>query len=199
MKLLFVNACPRAQFSRTLELAHVFLDELTARLENVEITTHDLTRMRLQPVDASLLARKEALCDASAWDDPLFAPAVQLKDADMVLIAAPYWDLSFPSILKIWVENMYVRKLTFRYQSDRPVGLCSAGHCVYLTTAGSAIGDMDFGSTYIAAVMRVFGIRGFDCVAAERLDLDQTDVGMVMTHARDRVRQLARRLAHARG
>lgn len=199
MKLLFVNACPRAQSSRTLELAHVFLDELTAQLEGVEITTHDLTRMHLQPVDASLLARKEALCDARAWDDPLFAPAVQLRQADLVLIAAPYWDLSFPSILKIWVENMYVRNLTFRYESDHPVGLCCGRHCAYLTTAGSAIGAMDFGSAYIAAVMRVFGISGFDCVAAERLDLDHTDVGMVMTRAREQVRQLARRLAHERG
>lgn len=192
MKLLFVNACPRGEASRTLRLARVFLDEVRRLLPTVQVIEHDLTAMQLAPVDAALLTRKEALCDARAWNDALFAPAVQLQQADAVVIAAPYWDLSFPSILKIWVENMYVRNLTFYYKDDQPVGLCSGKKCVYLTTAGSPIGTNDFGSAYMQAVMRVFGVNGFETITAEALDLDSSDVDAIMAQACERAVLTAR-------
>lgn len=197
-KLLFVNACPRGAESRTLRLAEAFLDAFAQAAPETTIVRHDLPRMGLRPVDAATLARKEALCDAKNWLDPLIAPALDFQSADALVIAAPYWDLSFPAILKVWVENMYVRNLTFYYDKDRPVGLCRGCATVYITTAGSPIGANDWGAQYIQAVLTTLGIPHFTSIRAEALDLDGADVdhvlGKAVIDARMAAKQLAARL-----
>lgn len=195
MKLLFVNACPRGEASRTLKLARAFLAELVACLPGVNVIEHDLCRMGQQPVTAEILGLREPVCDARDWTHPLVQPAVEFVQADAVLIAAPYWDLSFPSVLKVWVEHMYVRNLTFHYEDDRCVGHCRARCAVYITTAGSPIGENDWGALYMQAVMKALGIPVFTSLRAEALDLDASDVQAILARAEDQVRQAARTLA----
>ncbi len=180
-KMLFVNACPRKEASRTLKLASSFLDHF--RTEDWEIIEQDLTEMHLQSVDMQTLEMKEALCDAQAWNDSFFRYALQFQQADMVVIAAPYWDLSFPSILKVWVENMYVRNLTFHYVNDQCVGMCKGTEAVYVTTAGSPIRDNDWGALYMKAVLQALGIASFTSIRAEGLDLDGNDAQALMQEA----------------
>lgn len=146
MRLLFVNACVRGpELSRTHALCRAFLEEAARACPALEIQEHDLTRMNLQPVTAPVLQRKEALCDAQRWDDPLLRPAYAFARADAVLIGAPYWDLSFPR----GAENLGGKHL--RAQPDLPlhpgggaVGLAQGKQAVYITTAGSPVGENDW-------------------------------------------------------
>lgn len=195
MKILFVNACMRGEDSRTLRLCREFLKELADGLPGAEIVEHDLRTMGLKSVDQAVLDVKEPLCDRQAWDHPLFAPVKDFRSADAVVIGAPYWDMSFPSVLKVWVENMYVRNLTFRYVNDQPVGLCEGRESAYITTAGSPIGDNDWGAGYMRAVLNTLGIPGFTRVSAEALDLQSSDCDAIMRAAMDDVRREARAMA----
>ena len=195
MKLLFVNACPRLEASRTLRLARVFLSELTALRPDVVVTEHCLPRMGLKPIDQAGLMLREPLCDDRAWDHPFLRPAVEFQQADAVVIAAPYWDLAFPSMLKVWVENVYVRNLTFRYEHDQCIGLCRGREAVYITTAGSPMGDNDWGAGYMGAVLASLGIGGFTEVKAEGIDLEGCDVEVVLRRAEGEARHAARLLA----
>lgn len=176
MRVLFVNACIRGEASRTLRLARTFLTQLQEEAPGFTLLTHDLPTMGLHPVDAETLALKESLCDAHDWQHPLLRPALEFATADAVVIAAPYWDMSFPSLLKVWVEHMYVRNLTFVYRNDQPVGLCQGRAAAYLATAGSPIGSHDWGRTYIQDVLNTLGIPGFRSFSAEGLDLAGADV-----------------------
>lgn len=184
MKLLFVDACPRGEASRTLALAGTLLNDVRWRLPGMEIALHRLADMDLRSVDAGRLAEKEALCDRCAWDHPMLRPAVDFQTADAVLIAAPYWDLSFPSVLKIWVENIWVRNLTFEYRDDQPVGLAGGRAAVYVTTSGSRMDGHDWGTLYVRDVMRTLGIGAFRAVKAEGLDLENADPDRLLREAR---------------
>ena len=184
MELLFVNACPRGKYSRTLDLAEHLLQHLRENLPDLTVTRHDLPTMRLQSVSAHRLKRKEALCDKRDWNDPLTAIGADFQRADAVIIAAPYWDLSFPSILKTWVENIWVRNLTFFYRDDKPVGLAKGKAAIYVTTAGSYTANHDWGTLYIEDVMKTLGIPTFRAVKAEALDLDSSDPEAILTIAR---------------
>lgn len=195
MKLLFVNACPRGEQSRTLRLCRTFLQAFHETAPGAEIIEQDLNELNLLPVNAQRLAAKEALCDAYDWQHPTMAHALAFQQADAVVIGAPYWDMSFPSILKIWVENMYVRNLTFRYMDDKSVGLCRGQKCVYLATAGSPIGENDWGAGYIRAVMQVLGVKAFESISAEALDLAGYDPEAILQEAEEKARQSARALA----
>ena len=191
MTILFVNACMRGEDSRTLALCREFFAQVQRAMPDVRIIEHDLTRAPMQPVTAATLAEKEPLCDRHAWDHPMFARACEFQAADAVVIGAPYWDMSFPSVLKVWVENMYVRNLTFRYVDDQSEGLCRGRESVYITTAGSPIGADDWGAGYMRAVLHTLGIPEFTSIAAESLDMATSDAQAIMRDALQCVRDEA--------
>ena len=195
MEVLFVNVCPRGEASRTLRLARAFLQELKKNMPAVTVTEHCLCEMKLTPIDAQALALREPLCDEKNWEHPFLAPAVDFHRADAVLIAAPYWDLSFPSMLKVWVEHIYVRNLNFRYENDRCIGLAKGREAIYLATAGSPVGDNDWGAMYMQAVLKSLGVDEFSSVRAEGIDLEGCDVAGVMAKAEEEARTAARTLA----
>ena len=191
MELLFVDACPRGEDSRTLALSRHLLDRLTRALPDLRVTTHCLREMGLRDVNAEHLAEKEALCDRQVWDAPLTRTGADFRRADAVLIAAPYWDLSFPSVLKTWVENIWVRNLTFVYRDDKPVGLARGRAAVYVTTSGSYMEGHDWGALYIEDVMKTLGIPEFLALRAEALDLDSSDPEAILAEARVRAGKAA--------
>ena len=88
----------------------------------------------------------------------MFDFAKQFQEADYIVVGTPYWDLSFASILKVYVENIMVADLTFKATNTGFVGLCEGKSLVYITTAGGFIGDKNFGYDYMCGVADMFGI-----------------------------------------
>lgn len=103
--------------------------------------------------------------------------------ADEIVLAAPYWDFSFPAALKLYIESVTIRGLTFQYTPEgRPVGLCRAKRLVYVTTAGGPIVDQSFGFGYIESLSRLFyGIPSVLCYQAENLDIVGADVDGILS------------------
>ena len=121
-KLLFVNACAREE-SRTLRLCRHFLAELTGfEVEELRLFEEDL-----RPMDAAALAERDACLQAGDYAHPCLRYAKQFAAADLILIGAPYWDLSFPAALKIYLERVSANGIVFRYdEHGMPHGLCKA-------------------------------------------------------------------------
>ena len=116
----------------------------------------------------------------------------------MTGLGAPYWDLSFPAALKIWVENIYVRNLTFRYTPEgEPVGLAQGKQAVYITTAGSPVGENDWGAGYMRAVLTTLGIPEFRSIRAEGIDIQGWDVQGILRRAEAEVRAAGAALGKA--
>ncbi len=124
--LLFINACVRGERSRTLRLARRFLDAYQARHPDTVITERNLCAERLQPQYPEVLEERDELWNAGRLDQPMFDPARQFAAADRIVIAAPFWDLCFPAILKIYLERISVTDITFGYdEQGAMVGLCN--------------------------------------------------------------------------
>lgn len=86
----------------------------------------------------------------------MFRYAKQFAYADTIIIAAPYWDLSFPSMLKVYIENIYVTGIVSKYGKDGvPIGLCKASELTYVTTAGGPY-NPDFSYGYIREMSTAF-------------------------------------------
>ena len=107
MSVLFINACVREN-SRTLVLAKKILSDISG-----EITEVDLNRQELAPLKRELLEKRENLIKSGDMNDPIFDHARQFANADEIVIAAPFWDLSFPAILKAYMERITVSGITF--------------------------------------------------------------------------------------
>ena len=182
-KILYINACCREN-SRTDELAQYLLSGLKG-----EIQTVNLYGENFSPIDAPLLSKRDSLIKEGKTYDEMFSLANQFASADIVVIAAPYWDLMFPSVLKVYLENITVCGITFRY-SDKgiPQSLCKAENLYYITTSGGFIGENNFGFEYIKALANsFFGIGNVSFFSAEGLDIYGADVDRIMQKTKDEI------------
>lgn len=182
-KILYINACCR-KGSRTDELAQQLLKSLDGQVQTV-----NLYQQALAPVDAKRLSERDSLLADGRTDDESFFPARQFAFADTVVIAAPYWDLMFPSILKVYLESITVCGITFRYsEKGIPQSLCKAENLYYVTTAGGFIGENNFGYDYIKALAKgFFGIGDVKFFSAEGLDIYGADVDEIMKKAKENI------------
>ena len=182
-KILYINACVR-ECSRTNELAQHLLGSLDGQIETV-----NLFEENIKPLDSSLLAKRDEMLGNGRTDDEFFALANQFAKADTIVIAAPYWDLMFPSILKIYLENITVCGVTFRYsEKGIPQSLCKAEKLYYVTTSGGFIGENNFGFDYINALATgFFGIRDVKFFSAEGLDIYGADVNQIMQRVKEKM------------
>ena len=103
-----------------------------------------------------------------------------------VVIAAPFRDLSFPAVLKQYLEQINVRGITFFYTPEGlPAGLCRAKRLTYVTTAGGDFFPEEFGAGYVKALAQNFyGIPEFRLLKATGLDIIGADVEAIMASAK---------------
>lgn len=192
--LLFVDATvrPPAQ-SRTWQLCSAYLDAFCAKHPDYEVHRLVLSEEHLTPYGFQELEERDSLIRSGKLDAPVFRYAREFAAADHIVIGAPYWDLSFPAKLKIYIENVCVNGIAFAYTETGAKPLCRAGRMTYLTTCGGFMGDMDFGADYMRGLCSaLFGIPVFESVAAEALDVEGVDCGLVMDEACERARRIAR-------
>ena len=91
--ILWVDACIR-EGSRTRELALAYLEARGQAYQHL-----DLSSLDIKPINEARLKEREALLAKGAFDDEFFALARQFAEAEEIVISAPFYDGSFPSIL----------------------------------------------------------------------------------------------------
>lgn len=181
--LLYINACVRAQ-SRTKRLADRLIEKLGGGAERL-----DLASLSFPVADEAFLERRDRLIAAGAFDDPLFDLARQFAAADRIVIAAPYWDLSFPAALKQYVEQINVLGITFAYTPEGvPKGLCRAKKLYYVMTAGGTYVPEEYGFGYVCTLARSFyGIEDVELIQAVGLDLVGADPEGILRECLERI------------
>lgn len=164
--ILYINSCVRTD-SRTNRIARAVLDKLSGEYTEVYLPDENL-----QPLSEERLDKRTELIEKGDYSDKMFAYAKQFAAADKIVVSAPYWDLSFPSLLKLYIENIYVTGIVSEYdESGMPHGLCKASELIYVTTAGGPyVPDYSFG--YIKDLAENYlGIQKTTLIKAEMLDV----------------------------
>jgi len=194
MKLLFVDCCisQRGAESRTRILADAFLKAFAEKHPDAEIeTVSQETMLALQPFDAQRLNEREALANAGKFDAPMFDLARQFKEADAVVVAAPYWDLCYPTALRTYIEHISCVGLAYHYEMDGVHGDCNAQRLVYLTTGGDFEHEDSLGVMHWRQLCGLFGIGAFDYVFAGGMDIDPAMTAELLEKACDLAKKLA--------
>lgn len=188
-KLLYVDACVNRETSRTERLASALLERLVAE-GGYELETLVLEDAGIEPLTGELVDARTAGTKAGDFSHPVFACAKQFAQADAVVFAAPYWDFSFPAMLKVYFELLCAQGVTFNYSPEGiPTGLVKAQKAYYVTTVGGYAGEWDFGWDQVRALCQLyFGIQDVRCFRAEGLDIVTNDADAIMADALERVR-----------
>ena len=165
-KLLYIDACVRGEPSRTRRVATPIVEALS---ERYEVETLDLNALELEPVKKELNRQRSAGNPgpmALSW-------AEKVRDADRIVIAAPFWDMSFPSVLKVFLELCSMAEVTFIPGPDKCYGNCKAEKLLYITTRGMNFPTghpLEQATPYLKAISWLWGIGELQVVAAWNMD-----------------------------
>ena len=183
--VLFIDSCIR-EGSRTKVLADFLLEKLGQPYKHLYLPS-----LGLQPLNKERLEKRMALLQEGKTSGPLFDLAHEFASADTIVIAAPFYDLGFPALLKIYLENVYIIGVTSVYQENgMPKGLCKARDLYYVATSGGPF-DPRFSFDYVKNLAQVcFGIPSVHLFKAEFLDVVGADVPAIMEAAKQEIMKL---------
>ena len=197
-KVLIVQSSPRKTDSVSRQLTR----DLIARLgekEGLEVIERDLSERPLPHLGTEQLAafytppekRDEVLREAARLSDEAVD---ELLAADILVISAPMWNFSIPSVLKAWIDHVARAGRTFSYSAEGVRGL-AAGKTVYVVSAsGSLFSEgpsvsMDFLEPYLRAVLGFLGMSDVRFIRAEGLGVPGVKEG-ALDKARLRIAEL---------
>ena len=164
--LLYIDACIRDKESRTKRIAEPIIAELSNKYNVTKLVLNDLD---LDIVQKDLLDKRmkgEISPVVMNW-------AEQVRDADRIVIAAPFWDMSIPAALKVFIELCSIFNVTFKSNDKTCYGNCNAEKMLYITTRGMDIttGDeLEQATSYLKALSWLWGIGPLQVVAAQNMD-----------------------------
>ncbi|MDE6146795.1 MAG: NAD(P)H-dependent oxidoreductase [Bacteroidales bacterium] len=165
-KLIVIDTCMRDAESRTRRILEPIVEELGK--------TYEIERVVLDGEDYAAVGRK-VLAERNNGHVPAetVEMARRVAEADRLVIAAPFWDMSFPAILKVFIEQMSLFNITFKDNGSYFDGLCKCGKVLYITTRGMNVhtGEpLEAATPYIKAISALWGLGEVVTVAAENLD-----------------------------
>lgn len=164
-KLFYVDTCLREN-SNTKKIADAVINELSKRYE---IETVRLSEFSFPIVGNDILNDRAN----GIVPEEYVTMAKKLADADRLVIASPFWDMSFPSALKVFFENMSLFNVTFASNEKECYGLCKAEKVLYITTRGMNIGtgdELEQATPYIKAISKLWGLGELHVISAQNMD-----------------------------
>ena len=171
-KLLYIDACIRDEASRTKRITTPIVEALK---EKYEVETFNLNELNLSIVQKEFLTKRMN----GDIDKEVMAWAQSVRDADRIVIAAPFWDMSIPAALKNFFELCSIFDVTFKSNDKTCYGNCKAEKMLYITTRGMdiATGDvLDQGTSYLKALSWLWGIGPLQVVSAQNMDYVSEEV-----------------------
>lgn len=194
MKLLFIDGCvsQRGPASRTRALAEAFLSAFRESHPGAEVETVTLEALDLKPFRPAALNQRDELASVGAFGAPVFDLARQFQAADKIVAAAPFWDLSFPAVMRIYIEHISANGLCYHYEAGGCHGDCRADRLAYLTTSGDFERPESLGVLYWKQLSKMFGVPRFDYVFAGGLDVDPAKAPELLEAACEQARALGR-------
>lgn len=164
-KLIVVDACMH-EGSRTRKIMEPVVAELSKRYSVEKIVLE---------ADSYPVVGKKILEERSSGYVPsgIVETARKIAMADRLVIAAPFWDMSYPSSLKVFFENMSLFNITFANTGKEFTGLCRCEKVLYITTRGMNIktGEaLEQATPYIRALSHLWGLGELTVLAEENMD-----------------------------
>lgn len=184
MNILHIDCSPRPK-SYSRQLSAAIVEKVVERVPWACISRRDLGSSpppHASPDYATALSTPANLAappqgsldlsDAFIWE---------LEAADVVVIGTPMNNLTVPSVLKAWIDQIMRKDRTFRSTPagkvgmlrDRPVFVAIASGGVF---TGACANQPDFLTPYLSVILGSIGLKSLQFTsiqATERLDQDQ--------------------------
>ena len=173
-KVLYIKANIKNEGeSRTFKVSNSFVEEYKKNNPEDEIITLDLYKENIDFLRHDDLGKLFGPKDEESKNNSILKYAYQFADADKYIIAAPMWNLSFPAILKAYIDYVSVSGITFKYTAEGPVGLLNNKKAVHIVSRGGGYDNSPYemGDRYLRTILGFFGIKNIETIAIDNLDV----------------------------
>ncbi len=176
-KLLFIQASPRGEQSKSIQVAQAYLDALKAANPTLEVDVLPLWETELPAFDGDKAAAKinamtgqdHSAPQKVAWDH-VTEIASRFIRADRYLFAVPMWNSTIPYRLKHYIDIIHQPGLLWGLKPDTGYfGLLENKHATLVLTAGAYAKNLpspafgiDHQSTYLKAWLNQAGVTVID-------------------------------------
>ncbi|MCO7232526.1 MULTISPECIES: FMN-dependent NADH-azoreductase [unclassified Cobetia] len=178
LNVLLVSASLFADKSNSRALASSFVSALEASGQPFQLTHHDLVERDLPHLDsAEMQAWMTPADERSAEQRKLAALSdeflAELKAADLLVVAAPLYNLGLPTQMKAWFDRVLRAGESFRYTEKGPVGLLEGKQALVLAARGGIYAgtEMDSQTPHLKSMLGLMGITDQHFVYAEGLNM----------------------------
>ena len=173
-KVLYIKANIKNEGeSRTFKVSDSFVEEYKRNNPEDEIITLDLYKENIDFLRVDDLGKLFGPKDEESKNNSILKYAYEFADADKYIIAAPMWNLSFPAILKAYIDYVSVSGITFKYTAEGPVGLLNNKKAVHIVSRGGGYDNSPYemGDRYLRTILGFFGIKDIETIAIDNLDV----------------------------
>ncbi len=167
--LLHIDSSPTGPASISRHLTHEFVQNWKLANPAGQVLARDLTTAVLAPVNAAWIgaaytpedARTPAQREILAFSDTLIA---ELLSADEYVFGVPMHNFSIPSVLKLWIDQIFRAGKTFSYADGVPAGLVKNKRATFIIAsagvydAGTAMASFNFVEPYLRTAFGFLGV-----------------------------------------
>lgn len=189
--VLVIKSSILADNSQSSQLVEYFKGKISAN-----VTEHDFGANPLPyyDINAAVGTRGEPQTDAQrealALSDKLIG---EVKANDVLVLAAPMYNLNVPAQLKSYIDFLFRAGVTFQYGANGPEGLIKGKKAVVVLTYGGIYKDtaIDFTKNYLQTALGFIGITDVEFVQAEALAYGAEAAEKAVTAARAELDRIA--------
>ncbi|MCX0378856.1 FMN-dependent NADH-azoreductase [Clostridium perfringens] len=195
-KVLYIKANIKNEGeSRTFKVSDSFVEEYKKNNPEDEIITLDLYKENIDFLRHDDLGKLFGPKDEESKNNSILKYAYEFADADKYIIAAPMWNLSFPAILKAYIDYVSVSGITFKYTAEGPVGLLNNKKAVHIVSRGGAYDNSPYemGDRYLRTILGFFGIKDIETIAIDNLDVIGVNVEEKVEEGIEKATSLAKK------
>jgi len=177
-KILRVDSSIFAQEGMSYQLANELINKLQSRYVDSDVVGRNLSESAVPHLDANWLKalstskneRNAEQQNMVAYSDALIA---EIQNADIIVLAAPMYNFSVPSVMKAWFDHIARAGVTFRYTENGPEGLLKGKKLYLISTRGGMHKgkSSDTQIPFITTFLNFIGISDIDIIYAEGLNM----------------------------
>ncbi len=213
-KLLYitVNSKPE-ELSASKTVGRALVNKLIERLPGFEVEELDLYTCHVPRLKYQYFEKRNCMINKKDFNKlnekeqhevrKMIELADQFKEADMYVIAAPMWSLSFPAPLKEYLDCIIMDGKTVNIKKDKIEGLLRDKYrtMVYVQSSGSHIPKllrmtMNRGLHYVEDIMKKVGIEVFEELLVDGTGDTEQEKAKAINNAISQIDELVKKIAH---
>jgi FMN-dependent NADH-azoreductase len=120
--------------------------------------------------------------------------------ADYYVFVTPLWNLGSPSIVKAFLDNLFIVGKTFKNTEHGAAGLLTGRKAIHIQTRGGIystgpMAELEFGDKFLRTALDFLGIEVMDSVIAEGMDHFPKIAADIIAKAKEQAVEAAREMA----